>query len=182
MQIAGIDYSMSCPAIVTCESTSPFCFSNCSIHYLIETKKYAGKFGTNVFGHYFDRPSDDIARFIKISEWAEIHIRGSDSALVEGYSMGSKGNVFQIAENTAMLKMQLYNSKIKFCTIPPTTLKKFASGKGNAKKEEMYDAFFRETKVDLFKLLDKQGESIGNPISDIVDAYYIAKHLYHTPI
>jgi hypothetical protein len=37
----------------------------------------------------------------------------------------------------------------------------------------MYEAFVKEKKIDLKKLFDTQ--KVGNPISDIVDSYYIQK-------
>ena len=57
----------------------------------------------------------------------------------------------------------------------PTTIKKFATGKGNANKEKLYDAFVEETGIDIRKTLDISNKS-WNPVSDIVDAYYIAKY------
>ena len=50
---------------------------------------------------------------------------------------------------------------------------KGATGKGNADKDKMYEAFLKETKIDLKKLFDT--EKVGNPISDIVDSYFIQK-------
>ena len=37
----------------------------------------------------------------------------------------------------------------------------------------MYESFVKETKINLKKLFDT--EKVGNPISDIVDSYYIQK-------
>ena len=37
----------------------------------------------------------------------------------------------------------------------------------------MYEAFVNETKIDLKKIFDT--EKVGNPVSDIVDSYYIMK-------
>ena len=52
-------------------------------------------------------------------------------------------------------------------------IKKFATGKGNADKDMMYDSFYKETKMNLKKIFDT--EKVGNPVSDIVDSYYIQK-------
>ena len=54
-----------------------------------------------------------------------------------------------------------------------SVVKKGATGKGNADKDMMYEAFVKETKIDLKKLFDT--EKVGNPISDIVDSYFIQK-------
>jgi Holliday junction resolvasome RuvABC endonuclease subunit len=58
-------------------------------------------------------------------------------------------------------------------TVVPSVVKKGATGKGNADKDKMYEAFVKDTKIDLKKLFDT--EKVGNPISDIVDSYYIQK-------
>ena len=52
-------------------------------------------------------------------------------------------------------------------------VKKYASGKGNADKQLMYDSFTEHTKVDLIKMFDMG--KLNNPVTDIVDSYYIAK-------
>ena len=58
-------------------------------------------------------------------------------------------------------------------TVVPSVVKKGATGKGNADKDKMYEAFVKETKNDLKKLFDT--DKVGNPISDIVDSYFIQK-------
>jgi Holliday junction resolvasome RuvABC endonuclease subunit len=58
-------------------------------------------------------------------------------------------------------------------TIAPTAVKKDAVGRGNANKQDMIDKFIQETNIDLYKELDCR---TNNPISDIVDSYFICKH------
>ena len=59
--------------------------------------------------------------------------------------------------------------------IPPTVIKKDTTGKGNANKELMYETFLTETNVDLQSKLSSKSTKIVNPVSDIVDSYYICK-------
>jgi len=55
--------------------------------------------------------------------------------------------------------------------VPPTTLKKFATGNGNAKKEAMFDALPSETKqVFEEKTLKSKGRF------DVTDAYWLSKY------
>ena len=66
--------------------------------------------------------------------------------------------------------------------IPPSEIKKFATGKGNASKEKMYESFFQETGVPLTSFLGMsrqktEPQKIKSPVSDIVDSYYICKFL-----
>jgi Holliday junction resolvasome RuvABC endonuclease subunit len=69
----------------------------------------------------------------------------------------------------------MWSFGIPFQTIPPTVIKKFASGKGNANKERMQEVFEEQNEVklkQLFNMTDKQ----WNPSSDLIDAYYICKY------
>ena len=83
--------------------------------------------------------------------------------------------VFNIGENTGILKQKLRSSGFRYTTIPPTVIKKEATGKGNANKELMYETFLAETNVDLQSQLTPNSTKIVNPVSDIVDSYYICK-------
>jgi len=83
--------------------------------------------------------------------------------------------VFNIAENAGLLKHYLWKKGFEYHTVPPTVIKKFATGKGNANKEKLQEAFIAETGVDIKNMLDMT-EKQWNPLSDIVDAYYICKY------
>src|SRR5210317_1520150 len=174
--IVGIDYSLNSPAI--CIAGDDFDFDKCSFHFLTSKKKYIGQFGKNIFGYEHKEYNTPIERFTNISTWAldTIHKHKSDTAkvFIEGYSFGSKGQaVFQIAENCGILKYRLQEFGIDYETVVPSVVKKGATGKGNADKDLMYESFCKETNTDLKKVFDVQ--KIGNPVSDIVDSYYIAK-------
>jgi len=175
--IVGIDYSLNSPAI--CIVGDNFNFNNCSFHFLTSKKKHIGQFGKNIFGYEHREYNTPIERFSNISTWAldTIHKHKSETAkvFIEGYSFGSKGQaVFQIAENCGILKYRLQMSpSILYDTVVPSVVKKFASGKGNADKQLMYDSFKEHTKQDLLKLFDMG--KLNNPVTDIIDSYYIAK-------
>ena len=175
--IVGIDYSLNSPAI--CIAGDDFDFNKCSFHFLTSKKKHIGKFGKNIFGYEHKEYNTPIERFTNISSWALdiIHKQREDTAkvFIEGYSFGSKGQaVFQIAENCGILKYRLQLSpSILYDTVVPSVVKKFASGKGNADKQLMYDSFIKHTKQDLLKMFDMG--KLNNPVTYIVDSYYIAK-------
>ena len=175
--IVGIDYSLNSPAI--CIAGDDFDFDKCSFHFLTSKKKHIGKFGKNIFGYEIKDYKTPIERFTNISTWALdiIHKHKTDTAkvFIEGYSFGSEGQaVFQIAENCGILKYRLQMSpSILYDTIVPSVVKKHASGKGNADKQLMYDSFKEHTKQDLLKMFDMG--KLNNPVTDIVDSYYIAK-------
>jgi len=175
--IVGIDYSLNSLAI--CIAGDNFDFKKCSFHFLTSKKKHIGKFGKNIFGYEHKEYNTPIERFTNISSWALdiIHKQKEDTAkvFIEGYSFGSKGQaVFQIAENCGILKYRLQMSPtILYDTVVPSVVKKHASGKGKADKQLMYDSFKDHTKQDLLKMFDMG--KLNNPVTDIVDSYYIAK-------
>lgn len=177
MLIAGIDYSMTCPCVCISTAGKTFTFNTCEVHYLTQTNKYSGNF-KNIHGSLFEVPTDPYKRYDGISSWAYNLVKNCDCIILEDYSMGSKGKVFHIAENTAFLKYKLYTNNKKFITLAPTSLKKYATGKGNSDKNIMYSFYEKEkNNIDLKKLFNIKGEKITSPISDIVDSFYLLKYL-----
>ena len=65
---------------------------------------------------------------------------------------------------------------LEYETVVPSVVKKFATGKGNADKEKMYDQFYVDTGVNLMEVFEQN--TLSNPVTDIVDSYYIAKAGY----
>lgn len=176
--IAGLDYSMTSPALCLYNGAGEFSFDNCTFHFLTQTKKYEVK-TNNITGHYFEY-NDEIQRYDIISSFFIDIILDNDveKVFIEDYSLGSKGRVFNIAENTGIIKYRMWLLGVPFETIPPTVIKKFATGKGNANKERMQEVFEQENTVRLkeeFNMTEKQ----WNPSSDLIDAYYICKYGYN---
>ena len=172
--IVGIDYSLTSPAIcINYENDFKF-------FYLTSKKKYIGMMSENIVGEEHKEYISPIERFTQISTWAinkfntlEYNLKDI-KVFIEGYSFGSKGRaVFQIAENCGILKYRLEYLNIPYETVVPSVVKKFATGKGNADKDTMYESFLEETKIDLKKIFDT--DKVSNPVSDIVDSYYIQK-------
>ena len=173
--IIGIDYSLTSPAICV---TKDFIFENSQFYYLTNKKKYIGPMSKNIFGFEHQEYNTPIHRFSQISDWAFDTIKETihtpQKVFIEGYSFGSKGQaVFQIAENCGILKYRLQQFGVDYDTVVPSVVKKGATGKGNADKDLMYESFSKETNTNLKKIFDV--EKIGNPVSDIVDSFYIAK-------
>ena len=179
MIFAGIDYSLSSPAVCTYdEAAGDFCFQNCNF-FLLSDKKIP-KTPKNIYIESHKPWSDPNERYHNIATFFLDNIK-TDKILIEDYSMGSKGKVFHIAENTEVLQYNLWLKKIQYKKIPPTSLKKTVTGKGNAPKEVMYQQFLKEEKTDIFKLLGlkmpKTGK-IDSPISDIVDSFFLCRYAF----
>ena len=64
--------------------------------------------------------------------------------------------------------------------VSPSHIKKIATGKGNADKNQMYQAFVKETGILLKDIISPNKKEIGNPVSDLVDSYYICKNLFNS--
>jgi hypothetical protein len=179
MIIGGIDYSMTCPAIcVYSGQPQQFSFFGCKIYFLTDRKKHIRTYLSNIKGESFEDYEGDFMRYDSLSEWAMRYLRGINQACIEGYAMGAKGKVFNIAENTGVLKYKLFQSQIPLEIAPPSQIKKMATGKGNATKDEMHDAFFKETKTNLISIITPDRSDVISPVGDIVDSYYVCKYLY----
>lgn len=178
MLIAGIDYSLTSPSICVFNSTEEFTFKRCAFYFLSDVKKNQQLFLTNIKGEAFNDWTTDFSRYENISDWAMEYLIACEQIAIEGYAFGAKGKVFHIAENTGVLKYRLHQAGIPVEVIPPSAIKKQASGKGNANKEEMYKAFVKETGIMLQGIISPGKKDIGNPVSDIVDSYFICKALW----
>ncbi len=180
--VFGIDYSLTCPSITMWRSDmGDFCYENTKSFFLTSVKK-AAKIDTKTLkGSSYPVVYDTFEERIDyISNWA---LRQMDFYLmsakpeqfrifIEGYSFSSTGQVFQLAENAGLLKHKLHRSSYPFELVPPTVLKKFATGKGNASKFFMDEAFTKYTGVKINEELGLTGD---NPSSDIVDSFFLCK-------
>ena len=181
--IAGIDYSLTSPAVCIAEvkDKNKIKFEDCRFHYIKQTKTQES---IGVFtGYDYPKYSDETERHQNLAEWAIECIRWYhgrvECVYLEDYAFAATGRVFNIAENTGILKHYLKKNKFNFETIPPTVIKKITTGKGNANKELMYETFLSESHVDLQSQLSPKSTKISNPVSDIVDSFYICKTGFH---
>lgn len=177
---AGIDYSLTCPAICIYNTKDgTFSFNNTKAFFRSNLTRFEMFKEGNLTGENHNPWKTDIERYDDISNWAlsTLQKHKVKKVFLEGYSFGSTGKVFNIAENTAILKYNLWEEYIDIDIIAPTQIKKFASGSGNASKEKMYEAFVEEHgDLDLRSKLTPRSTNVISPVNDIVDAYYILKY------
>ena len=181
MIVAGIDYSLNGPCVCVYQSREgkKFDFKQCSFYYLTNIKSLADVFEYRFYGELFNEFNHECQRYNSISDWAVDKVLGCDYVGLEGYAYGASGRaIFQIADNCGLLKYKLWEAGIAVDVIPPTKVKKDATGKGNADKRKMVDAFELDTGVNLQKLITPKRATIGSPVSDIADAYFICKAAY----
>lgn len=175
MRLVAFDYSITGPAACVWDDSEPFGFPTCRFHFLTSRKKWATRIAPNIHGTLFPEVrGTDERRFDWISDWAMECASGATVAAIEGYAFGARGRVFNLAENTGLLKHKLHRAGIPIHVVEPTKVKKIGSGMGNASKERMCDAFTAETGIDMKALFGQSGD-LGSPVTDVVDAYFVAK-------
>ena len=108
--VAGIDYSLTSPAVCVAKIIdNEIKFENCKFHFLKQNKshKSLGK----IFAYDYPEYTDDIDRFSKLASWTVECIRWFDGRVdkvyLEDYAFAATGRVFNIGENTGILKKQL---------------------------------------------------------------------------
>ena len=98
---------------------------------------------------------------------------GVSLSILEGYSFGSQGRaVFDIAELGGCVRFLLYRLGVPFVDVPPATLKKFATGKGNAPKDAMIAASIRRFGF----------AGSDNNEADACLLWCLARHAYGSPV
>lgn len=83
---------------------------------------------------------------------------------IEGYSFASINQLPYMGELGGAVKVMLYEYRIPFITVTPSTLKKYATGKGNYPKADL-PMFCRE----------KWGTNLNVSRGDELDAYILAR-------
>lgn len=117
-----------------------------------------------------------ISRFEQIANYflSALNEHGVKQVFLEGYSLGSRGKVFSIAENTAVLKYLLRQNDMDVTIYPPTVIKKYATGKGNSGKDIMKQSYEQlQLTSDPLSILSHYKES---PYTDCIDAYWILSY------
>lgn len=175
--IIGVDYSITSPAAAV--------ITNSAIKlYAWNGKKHLHWASAHVEIQVIPYPdyTTEIERLSKLAKamYDEVflrHVGYNHYVFIEGYSFGATGKVFNIAEGCGIFKHMLWNSGLTCTELSPGTIKKFATGAGNAKKPEMIEAFNNHTGIDLYEIFGKKKglKTIPSPLSDLADAYWVAQ-------
>lgn len=165
-QYVGIDYSITSPAICVSEDGS---FDKSVFHFFGKTKKHKAISQKNLRVYEYPVWKTDAERYEKLSEWTLEIIPENSLVYIEGYAFNARGLVFNLAENMGVLKYKLYKKGFTPKIIPPTVVKKIATGRGNASKDFVVYTFLKEFGENVFENIGKA----KNPLTDIVDSYYV---------
>lgn len=169
--ILAIDQSMTSSGIVVIEAQEHPKFLRG--HY--QNILYAGQFTTEKVD-YDCWINDCVIRAGNLATYLNMLIDQHQvtNIIYEAPSLGSAGSATRsLACFLGALLPQL-PKHIPTGNVAPTTLKKFAVGKGNAKKEDMLAAINHEN-PKLFKALNELSKSSGK--FDITDAYWLSQFL-----
>lgn len=178
MVLMGIDYSLTSPALCIYDDNGAkqWDYKKCKFYYLSSMLKIL-VVNNRYDGKLYPAYKNDEDRYDKLSQWvidvAKKH--AVEKVYLEGYAYNATGKVFNIAENTGCLKQKLFKDNINFEVFAPKDIKKMATNNGNANKEKMYESFLSETQIDIRKDINITALKQWNPISDIVDSYFITK-------
>jgi Holliday junction resolvasome RuvABC endonuclease subunit len=94
----------------------------------------------------------------------------ADLVVIEGYAFGAQGQgIYDRAELGGVIRYALWDMNIPYVEISPASLKQYATGKGNAKKEVVL--------AEAIRRLDYKGTS--NDEADALWLYSMAYDHYH---
>lgn len=91
-----------------------------------------------------------------VQEWSP------DLVVIEGYAYGNVNSLVTLVEIGTLIRKSLYDAKISWYDAPPSVLKKFCTGKGNANKAAIAKAV-------------QERWGFSSKSDDVVDAYGLAR-------
>jgi len=84
-----------------------------------------------------------VLRLIEIRDRAKEIVRGADLVVIEGYAYAMANQAHQMGELGGVLRVMLVEAGVLWIEVNPSQVKKFATGKGNAKKEEIAVSIYK---------------------------------------
>lgn len=143
MTFLGIDQSLTSPgfAVLGAEGDDP-------LH--LQALRTAPRRGAERLGYIWEVLEGLLAQ------------HGPAYAALEGYSMASLNRPFDLGEVGGVIRLCLQQAAVPFVVVPPTSLKKFITGKGVATKQVMRSHTKEKYGIDI-------------PQDDMCDAYGLAQ-------
>ena len=91
----------------------------------------------------------DPQRMIDLTEQVLSHLEKDDVIAIEGFSYGSRGKgiAFQFGYGYSV-QIALYTNDFNYLIVTPSQVKKFATGKGNASKDNMILPIYKKWKYE----------------------------------
>ena len=175
-RVLGIDYSVSCPA---CCHLDNWGAARWWVNYKLTGRPYRPLPGVSW------TPSTtlgEIPRIIELSKWVcEIVKEVTPTHIVlEDYAFNASGKITYLSENVGAMKVRLYEffPDIPLFLVAPTTMKKFATGRGIATKDEIWTAFVKHNPDREYWAAHchPKARKISSPTADIADSFFLAQY------
>lgn len=115
-------------------------------------------------------------QYIRDAVYASLVYEKPSCVFIEGFAFGAKGSsVYEIGGLGWMVRHLLWEFNVPYATVPPSSLKKYATGKGNANKDEMIAAAIRRfgfpgsdnNAADAWLLWHLANEHLGHPVVSV---------------
>lgn len=87
-------------------------------------------------------------RLIEIRNKVQDVVTGADMVLIEDYAFSRGDKAHQIGELGGVLRVMFCEMDLRVIKVAPSAVKKFATGKGNAKKELMIKEVYKRWKFE----------------------------------
>ena len=128
--IVGIDPSLTGTAVCALDATSSSILRVCTFDV---PKGLVGVARLNFLAKVLNKNLQTISAF------------GKPELFIEGYAFGARGqSVFNLGELGGIYRLLLAKQWGGYYEVPPTSLKKFITGKGNSNKQVMLEKTFRK--------------------------------------
>ncbi|MDN5324059.1 MAG: crossover junction endodeoxyribonuclease RuvC [Clostridia bacterium] len=124
------------------------------------------------YHHRFEPKSIGIERLIEIEEYVTDLIETNllDLVVIEGYAFARANQAHQMGEIGGVIRRRLHKLRIPWIEIAPNQVKKFASGKGNCKKDLILMNVYKRWRVE-FQSSDEADAFILAKIGTILKGY-----------
>lgn len=177
MTFIGIDYSLTSPACCIEKDNELF-------FYAIQRKETKAIRKLNMLNNCIVEicPKEGLTDFQYADKISDMMLRWINSTIgpdpifsMEDYAYGAKGNsLLDIVAATTIFRYKLIKKygESKFNLYSPSHIKKYATTKGNAKKDDMLFAFNRLNLNTPFGQWCHKLSKSTKPEEDIIDAYW----------
>ena len=177
MTLIGIDYSLTSPACCILKDNEYF-------FYAIQRKETKSIRKLNMLTNVIIEicPKDGLTEFQYADKISDMMLRWINSTIgpdpvfaMEDYAYGAKGNsLLDIVAATTIFRYKLIKKygEEKFNLYSPSHIKKFATTKGNAKKDDMLFRFNRLKLKHQFGEWCHKMSKTSKPEEDCIDAFW----------
>lgn len=118
MRFLGLDASLTCSGIAVCQTEDP--------DFGLLTIQPGSRRGPQRLGWI-------LRKFVGYVRPFDPHL-----VLMEGYAYARANQAHQLGELGGVLRLWLHEQRIPYVEIPPAVLKGYATGKGNASKDDVF--------------------------------------------